>query len=367
MTVPFLELRDSYDELATEIREAVDRVLSSGWYIGGPEVARFEQDWATYCGADHCVGLGNGLEALALSLRVLGIGPGDEVIVPSNTYIATWLAVSMAGATVIPVEPNSLTHCIEAEAIEPAITSRTRCIMPVHLYGHPCPMEDIVELARKRNLSIVEDAAQAQGATVNSKKIGAHGDLIAWSFYPTKNLGALGDAGAVTTNRGDLADKIRLLGNYGSKTKNVHDMKGVNSRLDPIQAAILGVKLAHLDEWNQRRRRIAELYNERLADSSLTLPHAPNWANPVWHLYVVQAANRDQLSSRLAAAGIQTLVHYPIPPHLQEAYADLGKDRGAFPVAEQLADTVLSLPIGPQLTLDQAEQVAAAVSDAVRG
>lgn len=366
MTVPFLELRDSYDELATEIGQAVERVLSSGWYIGGPEVARFEQEWSAYCGADHCVGLGNGLEALALSLRVLGIGRGDEVIVPSNTYIATWLAVSMAGASVVPVEPNPLTYCIEAEAIEAAITSRTRCIMPVHLYGHPCAMDDVVELAHKRELTIVEDAAQAHGATVDGKKIGAHGDLVAWSFYPTKNLGALGDAGAVTTNRGDLADKIRLLGNYGSKAKNVHETKGFNSRLDPIQAAILTVKLAHLDDWNERRRRIASLYAERLGQSGLTLPHVANWAEPVWHLYVVQAANRENLSARLAEAGMQTLVHYPTPPHLQHAYADLGKQQGAFPVAERLADTVLSLPIGPQLSLDEAEQVAAAAIDALR-
>jgi dTDP-4-amino-4,6-dideoxygalactose transaminase len=367
VTVPFLELYDSYDELAEEIKDAVGRVLSSGWYIGGPEVARFEEDWATYCGADHCVGLGNGLEALALSLRALGIGPGDEVIVPSNTYIATWLAVSMAGATVIPVEPNPLIHCIEAEAIEAAISPRTRCIMPVHLYGHPCPMDDIMELARKHGLAVVEDAAQAQGATVNGKKIGAHGDIVAWSFYPTKNLGALGDAGAVTTDRADLVEKIRLLGNYGSRTKNVHELKGFNSRLDPVQAAILGVKLRHLDDWNERRRRIAALYAERLADCGLTLPHVPNWANPVWHLYVVQAANRDTFATRLASSGIQTLVHYPTPPHLQGAYTDLGKNRGSFPIAERLADTVVSLPIGPQLSVDQAEQVAAAVLAALRG
>ena len=366
MTIPFLELRDAYDELAAEIDAAVKRVTSSGWYIGGPECQTFETAWAAYCGADHCVGLGNGLEALALSLRALGIGAGDEVIVPSNTYIATWLAVSMAEATPIPVEPNPLTHCIEADAIEAAITPRTRCIMPVHLYGHPCPMDDIVEVARPHGLAIVEDAAQAQGASINGRRIGAHGDAVAWSFYPTKNLGALGDAGAVTTNRPDLAERIRLLSNYGSRTKNVHDVKGFNSRLDPVQAAILGVKLQHLDEWNERRRRIAALYGERLADCGLTLPGVPNWAEPVWHLYVVQSLDRERLAGNLADAGVQTLVHYPTPPHLQDAYADLCMPRGAFPVAERLAETVLSLPIGPQLSLDQAEQVVAAVRNAVR-
>jgi dTDP-4-amino-4,6-dideoxygalactose transaminase len=227
-------------------------------------------------------------------------------------------------------------------------------------------MDDIMELARKHGLAVVEDAAQAQGATVNGKKIGAHGDVVAWSFYPTKNLGALGDAGAVTTNRGDVADKIRLLSNYGSKTKNIHEIKGFNSRLDPIQAAILGVKLAHLDEWNERRRQIAALYADRLGKSGLTLPHVPNWAGPVWHLYVIQARNRDKLSSRLAEAGVQTLVHYPTAPHLQDAYADLEMARGTFPVAERLADTVLSLPIGPQFSLDQADEVTGAVIDALR-
>jgi dTDP-4-amino-4,6-dideoxygalactose transaminase len=366
MTIPFLELRDAYDELAGEIDIAVKRVTSSGWYIGGSECERFEKAWAHYCDADHCVGLGNGLEALALSLRVLGIGEGDEVIVPSNTYIASWLAVSMAGAIPVPVEPNPLTHVIEAEAIAPAITPRTRGIMPVHLYGHPCPMDEIVDLARSHNLAIVEDAAQAQGASIAGRKIGTHGDLVAWSFYPTKNLGALGDAGAVTTNRADLAERIRLLSNYGSRAKNVHEVKGFNSRLDPIQAAILGVKLAHLDEWNDRRRRIASVYSEQLADCGLILPHVPNWAEPVWHLYVVQARDRDRLASRLADAGVQTLVHYPTPPHLQDAYADMAKSPGSFPIAEQLAKTVLSIPIGPQLSLDQAEQVADAIKNSVQ-
>jgi dTDP-4-amino-4,6-dideoxygalactose transaminase len=365
LTVPFLELRDSYDELAAEIDEAVARVTSSGWYIGGPEVARFEQDWGAYCGAEHCVGLGNGLEALALSLRALGVGSGDEVIVPANTYIATWLAVSMAGATLVPVEPNPLTQVIEAEAIEAAITPRTRSIMPVHLYGQPCPMDDITELAQSRGLSVVEDAAQAHGATVGGKKIGAHGNLVAWSFYPTKNLGALGDAGAVTTNRADLAEKIRLLGNYGSRTKNVHEITGFNSRLDPLQAAILGVKLRHLDDWNGRRAAIANLYSEKLVDCGLTLPFVPNWAGHVWHLYVVQTPRRDELSAKLSEAGVQTLVHYPTAPHLQAAYSDLGCPRGSFPVSERLAETVLSLPIGPQLSLDKAEQVAAAVRSAM--
>ena len=260
--IPVLDVGATYEELRSDIDRAVREVLESGWYIGGRSVEGFEEQYARYCGAAHCVGTGNGLEALALSLRALGVGPGDEVIVPANTYIATWLAVSMVGATPVPVEPDEATHCIDPGLIPAAITERTRCIMPVHLYGHPCAMDDIMAVARAHDLLVVEDAAQAHGATICGRKIGSHGDAVAWSFYPTKNLGAFGDAGAVTTNRADIAERLRLLRNYGSETKNVHDIKGVNSRLDPVQAAILSVKLKHLDEWQERRQQVARRYAE---------------------------------------------------------------------------------------------------------
>ena len=258
--IPVLELLPSYQELAPEIDEAIKGLLSSGWYIGGPAVEQFEAEFAAYCEAPHCVGVANGLEALALSLRALGVGSGDEVIVPANTYIATWLAVSMAGATLVPVEPDAATHCIDPNRIVEAISPRTRCIMPVHLYGHPCDMDAINAIAREHGLLVVEDAAQAHGASLDGRKIGTHGDAVAWSFYPTKNLGAFGDAGAVTTRDPALAERLRLLRNYGSAVKNVNDIKGYNSRLDPIQAAILTVKLRHLDAWQERRRKIAALY-----------------------------------------------------------------------------------------------------------
>jgi dTDP-4-amino-4,6-dideoxygalactose transaminase len=364
--IPFYDAGASYREIAQEIDEAVARVNASGLYIGGGEVAGFEEAWASYCGAKHCVGVGNGLEALALSLRALGVGAGDEVIVPSNTYIATWLAVSMVGATPVPVEPNAAFHGIQPDAVEAAITPRTRCIMPVHLYGHPCPIDDLVELAARNGLTVVEDAAQAHGAAVNGRKIGAHGDAVAWSFYPTKNLGAHGDAGAVTTNRPDIAERIRLLGNYGSRVKNVHEVHGFNSRLDPLQAAVLAVKLRHLDEWNNRRCAVASLYGDLLADCGLMLPAVANWASPVWHLYVVQSEQRDWLASKLAEGGVQTMVHYPTPPHLQGAYADAPVRGRGMPIAERLAETVLSLPMGPHLEADQAQQVAAAVRQSLR-
>jgi len=349
MTIPFLDLGAAYRELKGEIDAAVARVLESGWYIGGPEVAAFEADWAEYCGAAHCVGTGNGLDALILALRALDIGPGDAVIVPSNTYIATWLAVSAVGASIQPVEPDPATHNIDPARIEAAITDRTRAILPVHLYGQPADMEAILATARAHGLRVIEDAAQAHGARIRGRRLGAHGDAVCWSFYPGKNLGALGDAGAVTTDDGDLAARIRRLGNYGSEKKYVNAERGVNSRLDPVQAAVLRVKLGVLDEWTARRRAVAAAYDAGLAGSGLTLPHVPNWAEPVWHLYVVRSPDRDALQARLTAAGIGTLIHYPIPPHMQAAHADLGLAPETLPLARDLANEVLSLPMGPHL------------------
>jgi dTDP-4-amino-4,6-dideoxygalactose transaminase len=349
MKIPFLDLGASYRELKPEIDAAVHRVLDSGWYILGPEVEAFEVEWAEYCGAAHAVGLANGLDALILALRALDTGPGDEVIVPSNTYIATWLAVSAVGATPVPVEPDPATHNIDPDRIEAAITPATKVILPVHLYGQPADLDPILALAKKHDLRVVEDAAQAHGARYKGRRIGAHGDIVCWSFYPGKNLGALGDGGAITTNCADRADKMRVLRNYGSRVKYVNDVQGVNSRLDPMQAAVLRVKLQHLDAWTERRRTIAERYTKGLIGSGLTLPHVPDWADPAWHLYVVRTAERDTLQARLTAAGVGTLIHYPIPPHMQTAYAGMGIAPEALPLARKLAGEVISLPMGPHL------------------
>jgi dTDP-4-amino-4,6-dideoxygalactose transaminase len=363
VSVPILDLAKAYEEIRGEIDEAVGRVVRSGWYIGGPEVQAFEEDFAAYCGASHCVGVGNGLEALHLALRAMDIGPGDEVIVSSNSYIATLLAVNMAGATPVMVEPDPATHNLDPAGIEAAITPRTRAVLPTHLYGQPADLDAILEVVRRRGLKLLEDAAQAHGASYKGRRLGAHGDVVAWSFYPTKNLGAMGDAGAITTNDAEIARRVRILANYGSVNRYVNEVKGFNSRLDPIQAALLRVKLRYLDEWNDRRRKIAAFYQSALAGSGLVLPHVPNWSEPAWHLYVVRTPDRSAVQASLTKAEIQTQIHYPIPPHLQEAYSDMPWSRGDFPVAEMLADQVLSLPIGPHLSLDEARQVA----DAVQG
>lgn len=360
MNIPFLDLGAAYRELQAEIDAAVARSLASGYYIGGPEVTAFEDEFAAYCGAVHAVGVANGLDALHLALRAMDVGPGDEVIVPSNTYIATWLAVSQCGAMPVPVEPDERTFNIDPTRIEAAITPRTKVILPVHLYGQPADMDPILAIARKHGLRVLEDGAQAHGARYKGLRLGAHGDAVAWSFYPGKNLGAMGDGGAVTTNDAQLADRIRVLRNYGSRVKYVNEVQGYNSRLDPLQAAILRVKLANLDAWNARRSVIAARYQLGLADCGLTLPHVPDWAEPAWHLYVVQHPQRDALQKALADVGVGTLIHYPIPPHLQQAYAPAGWGVGSFPLAERMADQVLSLPMGPHTNLEQANQVIAA-------
>jgi dTDP-4-amino-4,6-dideoxygalactose transaminase len=363
--IPFLDLGAAYRELKAEIDAAVHRVLDSGWYILGPEVEAFEADWAAYCQAEHAVGVANGLDALILALRALGVGPGDEVIVPSNTYIATWLAVSAVGARPVAVEPDPATHNIDVARIAAAITPATKVLLPVHLYGQPADLDPILALARSHRLSVVEDAAQAHGARYKGRRIGAHGDVVCWSFYPGKNLGALGDGGAVTTNRADLAERVRLLRNYGSRVKYENEVQGANSRLDPLQAAVLRVKVPHLDEWNGRRKAIAARYASGLADCGLTLPHVPEWADPAWHLYVVRAPDRDGLQARLTRSGVGTLIHYPRAPHMQAAYAELGIPADALPLARQLASEVLSLPMGPQLPLADAARVAEAARAAV--
>jgi dTDP-4-amino-4,6-dideoxygalactose transaminase len=353
MNVPFLDLKAAYRELRTELNAASRRVMESGWYILGEEIEAFEREFALYCGAKHCVGVGNGLDALILILRGYGIGPGDDVVVPANTYIASWLAVSYVGATPLPVEPNPETSNIDPDKIEDALTPRTKAIMAVHLYGQPAEMQKIVAIGRRHGLRVVEDAAQAHGAASQGGRTGNLGDGAGFSFYPTKNLGAFGDAGAVATNDDELADRIRVLRNYGSRAKYQNEVKGINSRLDPLQAAFLRVKLKHLDEWNERRQTIARRYLEELADvPDLKLPRAAEGAESCWHLFVVRHPRRDALQQHLKEAGIATLVHYPIPPHLSGAYAGSGWKLGDFPITEDLAATVLSLPIGPHLAAE---------------
>ena len=350
MKVPFLEIKPGYDELRGEFDAAYHRVMDSGWVLLGKELEQFEAEFANYCQANFCVGLGNGLEALHLILRAYDIGAGDEVIVPSNTFIATWLAVSHAGATPVPVEPDPETFNIAPERIEAAITSKTKAVMPVHLYGQPADLDPIMSIARKHGLKVIEDNAQAQGARYKGRRTGSLGDAAATSFYPGKNLGAFGDAGALTTDDAELADRVRTLRNYGSKKKYHNDCQGYNSRMDELQAAFLRVKLKRLDEWNSRRRAVAARYLCELGGmSALKLPFVPEWAEPVWHIFALRHFRRDEFQDSLAKVGIGTLIHYPIPPHLSGAYAKAGWKPGDFPIAEEIAKAELSLPIGPHL------------------
>lgn len=355
--ISFLDLQHGYAELKPQIDAAVSRVLWSGRYIGGYEVDAFEAEWADYCDAAYCAGTGNGIDALILALRACGIKPGDGVVVPSNTYIGTWLAVSALGAVPQAVEPDPFTYTIDSASIARAITPETRAMVPVHLYGQPADLDAVLKVARQHDLFVIEDAAQAHGARYKGRRIGAHGDAACWSFYPSKNLGAMGDAGAVTTNNRDIADVVRRLGNYGSSRKYVNSERGVNSRLDPLQAAILRVKLTYLDEWNERRRTIAATYDDVLADTGFTLPNSAAETEPVWHHYVIRSVNRNAVQARLRDAGIETLIHYPIPPHMQTAYADLQLQADALPIAKQLSTEILSLPIGPHLSPNVAYQI----------
>lgn len=360
--IPFLDLKLPHQELRQELQEAFTQVLDSGWFIQGMQLEAFEREYADFCGTKHCIGVGNGLDALHLILRAYEIGVGDEVIVPSNTYIATWLAASYAGATPVPVEPDERTYNINPALIEAAITPKTKAIMAVHLYGQPADMDAINAIALKYNLKVIEDAAQAQGAGYKGKFAGNLGHAAGHSFYPGKNLGALGDGGAITTNDDELADKLKVLRNYGSRVKYFNEVKGYNSRLDEMQAAFLRVKLRKLTEWNTRRKEIAAYYQENLNATNLVLPFVPDWADPVWHLFVVRSENRDQLQQHLNDSSIGTVIHYPVPPHLQNAYSELNYIQGAFPVAEIIHEQVLSLPIGPHLSSANAIAVCSAVN-----
>ena len=314
MKVPFLELKSTYVELKEEFDAAYHRVMDSGWYLLGNELHAFESEFAEYCEAKYCIGVANGLDALHLIVRALGIGAGDEVILPSNTFIATWLAVSYAGATPVPVEPDPLTYNLDPARIEAAITLRTKAIMPVHLYGQPADMDPINEIAGRHGLKVIEDSAQAQGARYKGRRTGSLGDAAGHSFYPGKNLGAFADAGAVTTNDPNLADRLRTLRNYGSTQKYHYDAQGINSRMDELQAAFLRIKLRRLDEWNARRVEIAAIYDSQLLtlNSQLVLPYVPAWVEPSWHLFAIRHPRRDDLQKHFADQGIQTIIHYPI-------------------------------------------------------
>jgi dTDP-4-amino-4,6-dideoxygalactose transaminase len=364
MKIDFLNLKQVNARFEEGIREAIDRVIDSGRYILGEETLTFEREFADYCGVEHCIGVANGLEALHLILRAMGIGEGDEVIVPSNTFIATWLAVTQAGARVVPVEPDSRTCNIDPQRIEAAITPRTRAIMPVHLYGQPADMDRINDIARRHGLRVIEDAAQAHGARYHGRRAGGLGDAAGFSFYPGKNLGALGDGGAITTNDGKLAATLRKLRNYGSEVKYHHDLAGHNSRLDELQSAVLRVKLKHLDTENAQRAALAASYLEALAQSPLQLPTVLEGVEPVWHLFVVQTPNRDALQAHLAECGIGSLVHYPVANHRQPAYA--GASWPDLPVADALQLRVLSLPFATYLGEDEVSTVARAIHDYFR-
>jgi dTDP-4-amino-4,6-dideoxygalactose transaminase len=366
MKIPQLDMKSPYIELKTELDEAYQRVMTSGWYILGEEVEAFEAEFAAYCGVRNCIGVGNGLEALHLILRAYGIGAGDEVIVPANTYIATWLAVSYSGATPVPVEPDPRLYNIDPQRIEGAITTRTRVIIPVHLYGQAANMAPIQQIADHYHLLVIEDAAQAQGSFYHEQRAGSLGNAAGFSFYPSKNLGAFGDAGAIVTDDDQVAEKVKLLRNYGSKLKYHNDIKGFNSRLDPLQAALLRVKLRHLDEWNQRRQQVASQYIRSMTDfPGIVIPYVPDWSQPIWHQFIIRHRNRDVLQSALHQAGIETLIHYPIPPHLSIAYKDAGWKAGDFPITEEIAQTALSIPMGPHIKPEEINEVIATIKSAV--
>ena len=362
LTIPFFSSYAIHSTMRQEVLMAMSHVYDSQWYIMGEHLRHFEQVYSSFNKVAYSIGVGNGLDALTLVLRALNIGPGDEVIVPSNTYIATWLAVSQVGATPIPVEPELATSNLDPTRIEAALSSRTRAIIPVHLYGQPCRMPEIMSLAAHYSLQVVEDNAQAQGATFNGQLTGSFGLANGTSFYPTKNLGALGDGGAITTNDASIAHKLRLLRSYGSVLKNEHEILGYNSRLDELQAAVLSVKLRYLNAWTAQRRQLAAWYTEYLVNiPGLQLPVVAEGASPVWHLYVVHTKQRDALRKYLLSIGIETLIHYPVPPHKQLAYAYLTIEDGALPIAEALAASCLSLPLWPGMVLEQVLLITTAI------
>ena len=364
MNIPFLNFNVMHDGIQSDLLNAASSVIQSGWFVNGIEVTTFENAWAKFVGTNMCVGVNSGLDALELTLRAAGIGQGDEVIVPSNTYIATALAASHVGAKPVFVEPVPSTHLIDVDRIDDAITERTRAIIPVHLYGQAVDMPAVMTLAKKHDLFVVEDNAQAHGSTWDGQRTGSFGHANATSFYPGKNLGALGDAGAVTTNDSELARQIRMLRNYGSEVKYHNEVLGYNKRLDEMQAAFLSVKLKHLESWIVLRQAIAHQYLDGLQGvGDLILPVTEAGATHVYHLFVIQTNHRDALAKFLTENGIGTLIHYPIPPHLQRCYADLGHIRGDFPISEDLANTVLSLPIWPGMTPVQINEVVCKIQD----
>ena len=372
--VPFLNVQAAFSELRVEISDAIIRVCDSGQYIGGAEVQAFEDEYAAYCGVKHCVGVGNGLDGLVLLLRAADIGPGDEVIVPAHTFIATWLAVTEVGALPVAADIESDGFNIDAVDVARKVTPQTRAILPVHLYGCPADMRPLKTIADQHDLWLFEDAAQAQGARYDGRRAGSLADGAAWSFYPGKNLGALGDAGAVTTDNDELAASVRTLGNYGAKRKYHHDVAGVNSRLDPMQAAVLRVKLARLEAWNEQRRAVAARYMQNVTAKGVRLPHRMQATtsasgvsqSAVWHVFPVLSEHRDALSARLERAGVATLIHYPVLPAASGAYARPGSHRseGKAPHSLRVADEELSLPIGPHLTSAQVDEVIAALNQA---
>jgi len=364
MKVPILDLKPAYEELRAELDAAYHRVMESGWVLLGRELEAFEAEYAASVGTRQCVGVANGLEAMQLVLMARGVGPGDEVIVPSHGYIATWLAVTHVGARPVPCEPDPQTYNLDPARIEPLLTPRTKVILPIHLYGQTADLPAIMGVAEKHGLFVLEDAAQSHGARCHGRAAGALGHAAGVSFYPSKNLGALADAGAVTTSDDALADKLRHLRNYGSKVRYQNEYLGLNSRLSELQAAFLRVKLPQLEAWNARRVALAARYLRQLAGvGDLVLPAVAAWATPVWHLFVIRTGRRDALQQHLAAAGVGTQIHYPVPPHLSHAYAAAGWKRGDFPLAEKFAAEVLSLPIGPHTSAEQVDYVCACVRD----
>jgi dTDP-3-amino-3,4,6-trideoxy-alpha-D-glucose transaminase len=360
--VATIDLRAEYESIRDEIDEAVSRVLARGWYILGQEVSSFEQEFASYCGVGHAVGVGSGTDALVLALRACGIGPGDEVITTPHTAVATVAAIDLVGARPVLIDIDLARYTLDPDLLEEAITPRTRAVIPVHLYGCPADLGPIIQIAKYHGVTVVEDCAQAHGARYQGRQVGSWGDVAAFSFYPTKNLGAFGDGGIVVTDDQHLAERLRLLRQYGWRERYVSELRGTNSRLDELQAAILRVKLLHLEQWNARRRKLASIYDERFASTEIVTPLEPEGATHVYHLYVVRHRRRDELQAVLKKQGIGTLVHYPVPIHLQPAYRDWGYEEGAFPAAESAARQVLSLPLYPQLS----EEKARAVGDAVQ-
>ncbi len=361
MAVTFLDLKHSYKELQKDLNRSILKVASEGKYILGDTLLSFENDWAKYCEARFCVGVANGLDALFLSLLACGVEAGDEVLVPSHTFLATWLAVTRCGAIPVPIEPDISTMTIDTKKIEKAISKKTKVIIAVHIHGQPCELDEIISIASRHKLKIIEDAAQSHGACYKGQKIGSHGDVVCWSFYPGKNLGCMGDAGAITTNDAEISQKVSLLRNYGGDKNHISEINGINSRLDPIQAAILIVKLAKLDNWNNHRRVLAKNYNDQLFDSGLRLQGVVDYSNPVWHVYTVRTSRREALREHLRSKDIETLIHYSRPPHMHSAFNHLNYKKGSLPISEQISEQTLSIPIGPHLSMSKQKEVTEAI------